>query len=61
MKKNNILILISLFAFFSCSSEKDFLPEEFSGLKLKQKLTGDEAKNLLMSCTFRRLLLIKMK
>jgi hypothetical protein len=47
MKKNNILILISLFAFFSCSSKKDFLPDEFFGLELKQKLTGDEAKKFV--------------
>lgn len=52
MKKNNILILISLFAFLSCSSEKDFLPDEFFGLKLKQKLTGTEAKKFVDNLHF---------
>lgn len=52
MKKNIILILISLFTFLSCSSENEFLPDEFFGLTLKQKLTGDEAKNFVDNLHF---------
>lgn len=52
MKKNIILILISLFTFLRCSSEKDFLPDEFFGLTLKQKLTGDEAKKFVDNLHF---------
>lgn len=33
--------------FISCSSKKDFLPEEFWGMKLNRKLTGNEAKDFV--------------
>jgi hypothetical protein len=44
----NILFVILLILFsVSCSTEKDLLPEEFFGLKLKQKLSGNEAKEFV--------------
>lgn len=52
MMMTNVLVFISLLAFFSCSTEKDLLPEEFSGLKLKQKLTGDEARKFVDNLHF---------
>lgn len=45
--KNIITILISIFLFISCSSNKEYLPEEFWGIKLKTKYTGKEAKDLV--------------
>ena len=52
MMMTNVLVFISLLAFFSCSTEKDLLPEEFSGLKLKQKLTGNEARKFVDNLHF---------
>lgn len=47
MMMTNFLVFISLLAFFSCSTEKDLLPEVFFGLKLQKKLTGIEAKRFV--------------
>jgi hypothetical protein len=46
MKKFLTFSLISIL-FASCSTNKDYLPEEFWGLKLNRKLTGNEAKDFV--------------
>jgi hypothetical protein len=46
MKEKIILLVLSFFV-FSCSVDKNLLPEEFFGLKLKKKLSGIEAKNFV--------------
>ncbi len=39
--------VILLFLVFSCQNEKDYLPQEFMGLRLQKKLTGIEAKKFV--------------
>lgn len=45
--KKNILLFFSFIVFISCSTQKDYLPEEFWGLKLNRKLTCNEAKDFV--------------
>ncbi|MBI5662575.1 MAG: hypothetical protein HZC46_10560 [Ignavibacterium album] len=45
--KNKPLVLLVLFLLISCSANRDYLPEDFWGMKLKRKLTGKEAKDFV--------------
>lgn len=45
--KNTLLFFLITFSFLSCSSNRDYLPEEFWGMKLNRKLTGKEAKDFV--------------
>jgi len=45
--KQILTILFLTFLFISCSVNKEYLPEEFWGLKLQRKLTGDSAKDFV--------------
>lgn len=44
--KNNFVLLIVIFI-SSCSTNKEYLPGEFFGLTLQQKLTGNKAENFV--------------
>lgn len=46
MKHIFTFLFLSLL-FISCSINKDYLPEEFWGMKLQRKLTGKEAKDFV--------------
>ncbi|MCS7054439.1 MAG: hypothetical protein NZM09_12020 [Ignavibacterium sp.] len=46
MKAYFILFILLIFC-SSCSIEKNYLPDEFWGMKLKRKLTGNEAKDFI--------------
>ncbi len=45
--KNILTLSFLTVLFISCSSNRDYLPEEFWGLKLNRKLTGNEAKDFV--------------
>ena len=54
--KINFILKYSVFVFslslLSCTGDKDLTPEQFSGMTLKQKLTGDEAKEFVNTLHF---------
>lgn len=45
--KNFLTFFLIAILFISCSTNSDYLPEEFWGLKLNSKLTGNEAKDFV--------------
>lgn len=45
--KNILTLSFLTVLFISCSTNRDYLPEEFWGLKLNRKLTGNEAKDFV--------------
>ncbi len=45
--KNKLLFFLITILFLSCSANRDYLPEDFWGMKLKRKLTGKEAKDFV--------------
>lgn len=45
--KNFLTFSLVTILFVSCSTNRDYLPEEFWGLKLQRKLTGNEAKDFV--------------
>lgn len=45
--KNSLLLFLITYFFISCSANRDYLPENFWGMKLNRKLTGKEAKDFV--------------
>lgn len=45
--KNILSFILTILLIVSCSSNRDYLPEEFWGMKLNRKLTGKEAKDFV--------------
>jgi hypothetical protein len=45
--KNYIYFFLITLLFTSCSTNKEYLPEEFWGMKLSRKITGKEAKEFV--------------
>ncbi len=45
--KKFLIFIISLIVFNYCSTHKNYLPEEFWGMKLNKKLIGNEAKDFV--------------